>query len=414
MNESLQGFGYSECRDALLHAIHRLQPQLSTLTIYPNRLRAVAFIEQQGETARPLLSSAHVDLDDDDNQGKESPYLAWYEMEWQNEHVEIAFVPGCASDTVLCLGENLDTLRDLSRALTKFSQKPQQRALRYAEGWENATDLDRELGKISWDDVILKPAVLRGVRESVETFFAYRETIQSFGFAWKRGILLVGPPGTGKTMICKAAAAAMPDLPFLYVRDLRDNNKKESIEAIFKRARKLAPCILAMEDLDSLINDENRTIFLNEMDGFQSNDGILIIASSNHPGKIDEALLKRPSRFDRVFHIGLPEIAERHTFCERLLTRDSLAEKLSPDLDVAALCDEVAKQTEGFTPAYLKEAFVAAALSRAQEGATILDEDFARAVTEQIKELRAHLKKAKNPDALAEMRSSEDNIGFRR
>ncbi len=215
-------------------------------------------------------------------------------------------------------------------------------------------------------------------------------------------------------MVCKAAAASLPELPFLYVRDLKASREKDSIKAIFERARRLAPCILAFEDIDGFITPENRAVFLNEMDGFTDNEGLLVIASSNHPGKIDEALLKRPSRFDRVFHLGLPAEAERLAFCERTLRRSSLAAKLAPELDIAALCAKVAAKSEGFTPAYLKEALVSAALERAQEGATILDDEFALQVLEQVEELRAHMKKMKNPDALGEMRSMDDAIGFRR
>lgn len=198
------------------------------------------------------------------------------------------------------------------------------------------------------------------------------------------------------------------------MRDLRARREKEAIRAIFERARKLAPCLLAFEDIDGFITPENRAVFLNEMDGFASNEGLLVIASSNHPGKIDEALLRRPSRFDRVFHLGLPALEERRAFCERILRRSSLASKLAPELDIAALAQSVASKSEGFTPAYLKEALVAAALERAQAGASALDEEFARQVLAQVEELREHMKKMKNPDALGEMRSVDDVIGFRR
>ena len=153
------------------------------------------------------------------------------------------------------------------------------------------------------------------------------------------------------------------------MRDFSSGNHADAVETIFERARKLSPCLLAFEDIDGLVTQGNRTVFLNELDGFQNNDGLLIIASSNHPGKIDEALLKRPSRFDRVFHIGLPALAERRTYCERLLSRSSLADRLSPELDIPVLAQTVAEWSDGFTPAYLKEVFVSAALRRAQAGA---------------------------------------------
>jgi SpoVK/Ycf46/Vps4 family AAA+-type ATPase len=168
---------------------------------------------------------------------------------------------------------------------------------------------------------------------------------------------------------------------------------------------------LAFEDVDGLIGKNNRTVFLNELDGFRNNDGILIIASSNHPGEIDEALLKRPSRFDRVYHIGLPEAAERGEYCRRILARTP---DLAPGFDGNALAARVAELTEGFTPAYLKEAFLSARLQMAQEGLTTLDEAYGAAVLEQIDLLRKYLRKAKNPDKMADFLSDAgDNIGFR-
>jgi SpoVK/Ycf46/Vps4 family AAA+-type ATPase len=322
--------------------------------------------------------------------------------------------PGYDEDDVLCIARDAATVERLNAALTEFAERPAGRCLHYAEGWKSAPHLDEEIGKVTWDDLVLAPALLSSVRESVEGFFHHRDAYSALGFPWRRGILLVGPPGTGKTMICKAAAAAVPDWPFLYVRDLREYHEEDAIKAIFERARKLAPCILTFEDMDGLVSDANRTVFLNELDGFHNNEGMLIIASSNHPEKIDEALLKRPSRFDRVFHVGLPAAAERRTYCLSILSRSSLAERLCPSLDPPMLAGEVARLTEGFTPAYLKEVFVGAALQRAQAGAMTLDGEFARAVMGQVDALRTHLRRMRDPEALAEMGGSDSVVGFRR
>lgn len=72
-----------------------------------------------------------------------------------------------------------------------------------------------------------------------------------------------------------------------------------SMEEVFGKARQLAPCVVILEDLDSLINDRNRSFFLNQLDGIEGNDGLLIIATTNHLDRIDSSLTSRPSRFDR-------------------------------------------------------------------------------------------------------------------
>jgi transitional endoplasmic reticulum ATPase len=71
------------------------------------------------------------------------------------------------------------------------------------------------------------------------------------------------------------------------------------IRAVFERARREAPCLLVLEDLDSLITDRNRSFFLNELDGLEGNDGLFLIGSTNHPERLDGSLSNRPSRFDR-------------------------------------------------------------------------------------------------------------------
>jgi transitional endoplasmic reticulum ATPase len=68
---------------------------------------------------------------------------------------------------------------------------------------------------------------------------------------------------------------------------------------VFEKARAEAPCVLILEDLDSLINDNNRSFFLNQLDGLENNDGLLVIGSTNHYDRLDPAITKRPSRFDR-------------------------------------------------------------------------------------------------------------------
>ena len=86
----------------------------------------------------------------------------------------------------------------------------------------------------------------------------------------------------------------------LYVKSFRSYKGEEgAMVDVFSHARRMAPCVLVLEDLDSLINNNNRSFFLNQLDGLESNDGLLVIGTTNHLENIDPALRNRPSRFDR-------------------------------------------------------------------------------------------------------------------
>jgi hypothetical protein len=398
----------------LLHHIRTHRPQGHTLKLGPMESRQfMRFLEEQTTELRSLLAGT----DDQIHQGDIEPYVGWYGVTWEGVKIEAVMPFGIRHYGPLLCSEEREVLHRFGTALERYSWRPSGRALCYAGNWQSAPELDAEIGSVNWDDVILPARVLTGVREAVEGFVRHRSAFSTLGFPWKRGLLLVGPPGTGKTMLCKAAAAALPDLPFLYVRSIQSEARTAQfgIRGIFERARHLAPCLLAFEDIDGMVTPSNRSVFLNELDGFQDNSGLLIIASSNHPGKIDEALLKRPSRFDRVFHIGLPAHAERRAYCLRLLSRSTLTERMTADLDRAALAEQAAERTDGFTPAYLKEAFVSAALHLAQEGVETLDQRFAENVLSQIKELRRHLQALKDPDALGEFINPDAApVGIRR
>ena len=125
------------------------------------------------------------------------------------------------------------------------------------------------------------------------------------------------------------------------------------MRAVFVRARRSAPCLVVLEDLDSLIKDENRAFLLNELDGFADNEGVVVIASTNHPEKLDPAILDRPSRFDRKYRFDLPALPERLAYIKHWNQALQIEMRLT-DSEAAAL----AECADRFSFAYMKELFL--------------------------------------------------------
>lgn len=135
-----------------------------------------------------------------------------------------------------------------------------------------------------------------------------------------------------------------------------------SLSTIFTQARRYAPCYLIFEDLDTIITEQTRSYFLNEVDGLRSNDGIFMVGSTNHLDRLDPGISKRPSRFDRKYFFPNPNHDERvkyGQFWQRKLKDNKDVE--FPD----EICEATAKITDGFSFAYIQEAFVASLLALA-------------------------------------------------
>jgi len=158
----------------------------------------------------------------------------------------------------------------------------------------------------------------------------------------------------------KSLSDHTPSIPSLYVKSLVSFGGPEyAIRSIFLKARQVAPCLLIFEDLDSLVTDSVRSYFLNEVDGLESNDGILMVGSTNHLDRLDPGIVKRPSRFDRKYLFPLPVLAERVQYCE--FWRNKL--RSNKDIEFPKqLSRAIARITDKFSFAYMKEAFLATLL----------------------------------------------------
>ena len=146
-------------------------------------------------------------------------------------------------------------------------------------------------------------------------------------------------------------------VPALYVKAAP---RTYDIRSIFLQARAMAPCMLILEDIDTIVTASSRSYFFNEVDGLENNDGIFMVASTNHLDRLDPGLSSRPSRFDRKYLFPLPSEDERELYCE--YWRQKLKSK--PAIKYPRkLCPAIAGITADFSFAYLQEAFVATLLA---------------------------------------------------
>jgi SpoVK/Ycf46/Vps4 family AAA+-type ATPase len=191
-------------------------------------------------------------------------------------------------------------------------------------------------------------------------FFDSKTVYNDLGVPWKRGLIFYGPAGNGKTISIKALMHTLADrkdsVPTLYVKTAPQTY---DIRNVFALARQMSPCLLVLEDIDTIVTTKTRSYFFNEVDGLENNDGILMVASTNHIEQLDPGLSKRPSRFDRKYLFPLPSKAERVQYVQ------FWREKLKPKPEVEfpeLLVEPIACITHDFSFAYIQEAFVSSLL----------------------------------------------------
>lgn len=180
-------------------------------------------------------------------------------------------------------------------------------------------------------------------------------------------------------------------------------------------ARYMAPCLLIFEDIDTIVTPSSRSYFFNEVDGLENNDGLFMVASTNHLDQLDPGLSSRPSRFDRKYLFPLPSESERVLYCE--YWREKLKSKPAIEFP-KKLSPAIAGITQEFSFAYLKEAFVATLLVIAghrseesirrgggdDEGGDLDDYELWREMKKQVKLLRDDMGSRAMVDKMSRMK----------
>lgn len=258
---------------------------------------------------------------------------------------------------------------------------------------EDGLDRSKEeiTAQISREDVLLPPDVKKDIFRSIDEFFAEGGTFfKTYHIPYKRGILLYGNPGNGKTTLVKSIAGST-DAPVVYWQ-ITEYTSSYSISEVFQTVKKVAPVILIIEDIDSMPR-ETRSVFLNALDGATSKDGIFLIGTTNYPEKIDPALINRAGRFDRAYEIKQPDQALRHHYLRSKDIGQFIGDEAVSNL---------AKKTKGLSISQLNEVYMAIALEWHYEKTVDVDK-----IIEDL--LENHRKTMKND---WEMEDHEDPFGF--
>jgi len=240
-------------------------------------------------------------------------------------------------------------------------------------GKSRAKMLTEAHGRVTFDDVAGVDEAKQDLQEIVE-FLRDPGKYQRLGGRIPRGVLLVGPPGTGKTLIARAVAGEA-NVPFFTISgsdfvEMFVGVGASRVRDMFEQAKKNAPCIIFIDEIDAVGrhrgaglgggNDEREQTLnqlLVEMDGFEANEGVILIAATNRPDVLDPALL-RPGRFDRQVVVPNPDVVGR----EQILKVHVRKVPLAPDINLKT----IARGTPGFSGADLMNLVNEAALTAAR------------------------------------------------
>lgn len=211
-------------------------------------------------------------------------------------------------------------------------------------------------------------------------FLRFPQKYIQMGARIPKGLLLFGPPGTGKTLLAKAVSGES-NVPFFSVtgsefEEVLVGMGASRIRSMFKKAKENAPCIIFIDEIDSLgssrnqgisgIKDQTLNQFLAELDGFESNLGVVVIAATNRADVLDPALL-RSGRLDRKIQVSLPDVRER----EGILKIHSRRKKIASDVNFA----NIAQRTPGFSGAQLENSLNESALLAVRKNKTAINQE---------------------------------------
>ncbi|ESS02987.1 MAG: AAA family ATPase, CDC48 subfamily [uncultured archaeon A07HR67] len=277
-----------------------------------------------------------------------------------------------------------------------------------------------EVPDVTWSDVGGLNDTKERLRETIQWPLEYPEVFEELDMEAAKGILMYGPPGTGKTLLAKAVANES-DSNFISIKGPELLNKfvgesEKGVREVFSKARENAPTIVFFDEIDSIATERGgntndsgvgeRVVsqLLTELDGLESLEDVVVIATTNRPDLIDSALL-RPGRLDRHVHVPVPDEAGRRKILE-VHTREK---PLADDVDL----DAIARRTEGYVGADLEAVAREASMSASREFIQSVSREEVRESVGNVRVTMAHFENALDevtPSVTAETRERYEEI----
>jgi cell division protease FtsH len=279
-------------------------------------------------------------------------------------------------------------------------------------GKSKARMLSRDKNKITFKEVAGVEEAKDEVQEIVE-FLKDPKKFQKLGGRIPKGVLMIGPPGTGKTLLARAIAGEA-DVPFFSISgsdfvEMFVGVGASRVRDMFEQGKKSAPCLIFIDEIDAVgrhrghglggghdEREQTLNALLVEMDGFDTQEGVIIIAATNRPDVLDPALL-RPGRFDRQITVNLPDVKGR----EEILKVHSRKVKIADDVNLAV----IARGTPGYSGAELANVINEAALLAARRGLKFI-------TLPELEEARDKVRWGKERRSLAISEKEKENTAY--